>query len=52
MMKNFNKRQLGRDSTKGMLSFRTGVIPNLKDRERNRKSKAARKQLRDQLRGE
>jgi hypothetical protein len=52
-MKRFNKRQLiGRDPTFGRLSFRTGVIPNEKDRLRNRNSKIARNHLRRQFRGD
>jgi hypothetical protein len=46
-----NKRQLvGRDPAKGLLAFATGAIPTLKDRLRNRNSKASRNFLRRQLR--
>ena len=43
---------MGRDPCKGMVSFKSGVIPTLKDRKRNRNSKAACNELRRQLKGE
>lgn len=53
MKRRFDKRHvLGRDPTKGMLAFKTGVILNEKDRLRNRKSKLAQRELRRQISGE
>ena len=51
-MKRFDKRQLGRDPTKGMLAFKTGAILTRKDRLKNRNSKVAKKMLRRQLSNE
>ena len=45
----FDKRSLGRCPAKGRVSFKTGPIPTLKDRLRNRNSKPARNFLRRQL---
>ncbi len=51
-MKPFNKRQLGRDPSMGRVTFACGTQPHLKDRLRKRKTKAAKTQLRRDLRGE
>jgi len=43
---------VGRDPSKGLLAFKTGVNLTPKDKLRNRNSKAARKQKRKDIRGE
>jgi len=46
----FDKIKLvGRDPTLGFLSFKTGVIKTLKDKLRNRNSKASRAERRKEL---
>jgi hypothetical protein len=50
MKSDFNKVQLlGRDHTKGMLAFKTGVIIDRKAKERSRNSKVARRRIREQM---
>jgi len=47
-----NKKQLvGRDHTKGLLSFKTGVAKSEKVKLNDRKSKLAQRELRKQLEG-
>ena len=49
MKKNKKKPNLGRDSTHGKVSFRTGTQPTRKDRTKKRNDKYAKKALKDQL---
>jgi hypothetical protein len=47
-----SKPIIGRDPTKGILSFKTGVIRNRKDRLKNRKDKFSKREKRRQMNGE
>jgi len=48
--KKIDKTKLvGRDPTKGMLSFKTGIIKTIKDKLLNRNSKIARKKLKGDI---
>lgn len=52
MTKQDKTKLVGRDPTKGLLSFKTGAILTKKDKRNNRNSKDAKRELRKQLRGE
>lgn len=49
MNKKEKNKLLGRDPTKGILSFKTGIIKTIKDKLRNRNSKVARKKLKEDI---